>query len=150
MQRITQNIVLFLVVGLFLTACKVEDELKALAEFRDSEKIWIFSQFNVEQDNNEIEDYYYFGQVNKSLYEKIRANRISNGFIVLENVRYWASDDTIRSVTDELYLDEMVFRIEDIKKIDLIGNEPELGFKYPDEDEEQSDSDEFEKQEEVE
>ena len=77
-----------------------------------------------------IEDYYYFAQINESLYEKITDHRIKQGFIVLDNVRYWTNDDTIKSIGDEIYDDEMLFRIEDIRKIDLVKNEPRIGFKY--------------------
>ena len=128
------NITLKFIVGfLMLTllfACNMRDEVEAAKELQDGKKIWIFAQLNVPKEDNTIEDYYYFAQINESLYKKIKDHRIKQGFIVLENVRYWTNDDTIKSIGDEIYGDEMVFRIEDIRKIDLVKNEPRIGFKY--------------------
>ena len=113
-----------------LSACNPGDEVEAAKEFQDGKKIWIFAQINVPKEDNTIEDYYYFARINESLYKKIKDHRIKQGFIVLDNVRYWTNDDTIESIGDEIYADEMVFRIEDIRKIDLVKNEPRIGFKY--------------------
>ena len=113
-----------------LSACNMRDEAEAAREFQDGKKIWVFAQINVPKEDNTIEDYYYFAQINESLYKKIKDHRIEQGFIVLEKVRYWTNDDTIKSIGDEIYGDEMLFRIEDIRKIDLVKNEPAIGFKY--------------------
>jgi len=123
----------YLVLGLMLislAACKVGNEIEAVKEMQDGKKIWIFAQLNVPQGNNKVEDYYYFAQINESLYEKIKSQKISEGFIVFQNTRYWSSDDVIKSIADGLYSDEMLFRIEDIRKIDLVKHEPKVGFKY--------------------
>lgn len=128
------NTIIKFIVGLLflslLSACNPADEVEAAREFQDGKKIWIFAQFNVPKEDNTIEDYYYFAQINESLYEKIKDHRIKQGFIVLEKVRYWTNDDTIESIGDEIYADEMLFRIEDIRKIDLVKKEPRIGFKY--------------------
>lgn len=123
----------YIILGLMLialSACKVGDEIEALKEVPDGKKIWVFAQMNVPQENNEIEDYYYFAQINESLYEKIKNQKIKEGFIVFQRTRYWSRDDVIKSIADEMYSDEMLFRIEDIRKIDLVKKEPKIGFKY--------------------
>ena len=128
------NITIRCIVGLLflslLSACNPGDEIEAAKEIQDGKKIWIFAQVNVPKEGNTIEDYYYFAQVNESLYKKIKGHRIKQGFIVFQNVRYWTNDDTIKSIGDEIYDDEMLFRIEDIRKIDLVKNEPKIGFRY--------------------
>ena len=133
-MRRTMNITIKYIVGLLmltlLSACNMRDEVEAAKEFQDGKKIWVFAQINVPKEDKTIEDYYYFAQINESLYEKIKDHRIKQGFIVLDNVRYWTNDDTIKSIGDEIYDDEMLFRIEDIRKIDLVKNEPRIGFKY--------------------
>ena len=113
-----------------LSACNMRDEVEAAKELQDGKKIWIFAQLNVPKEDNTIEDYYYFARINESLYKKIKDHRIKQGFITFQNVRYWTNDDTIQSIGDEIYADEMVFRIEDIRKIDLVKSEPRIGFKY--------------------
>ena len=128
------NIIIKFIMGLLLlsllSACNPGDEVEAAREFQDGKKIWVFAQINVPKEDNTIEDYYYFAQINESLYEKIKDHRIKQGFIVLEKVRYWTNDDTIKSIGDEIYGDEMLFRIEDIRKVDLVKSEPRIGFKY--------------------
>jgi hypothetical protein len=123
----------YFILGLMLimvSACKVGNEIEALKEVQDSQKIWVFAQLNVPQENNKIEDYYYFAQINESLYKKIKNQKIKEGFIVFQKTRYWSKDDVIKSIADEMYSDEMLFRIEDIRKIDLVKKEPKIGFKY--------------------
>ena len=122
---------------LFLSACNPGDEIEAVKEIQDGKKIWIFAQVNVPKEDNTIEDYYYFAQINESLYKKIKNHQIKQGFIVFQNIRYWTNDDTIKSIGDEIYDDEMVFRIEDIRKIDLVKKEPRIGFRYGQQQEEQ-------------
>ena len=129
MSRIIKMLAGLLFLSL-LSACNPGDEIKAAKEFQDGKKIWVFAQVNVPEENNTIEDYYYFAQINESLYKKIKNQQIKQGFIVFQNVRYWTSDDTIKSIGDELYDDEMLFRIEDIRKLDLVKKEPRVGFKY--------------------
>ena len=128
------KIALKFIVGLLmltlLSACNMRDEVEAAKELQDGKKIWIFAQLNVPKEDNTIEDYYYFARINESLYKKIKAHRIKQGFITFQKVRYWTNDDTIASIGDEIYADEMVFRIEDIRKIDLVKREPRIGFKY--------------------
>lgn len=115
---------------LLISACNFGEEVNSITEFQDGKKVWVFIQFNVEQENKKIEDYYYFGQINSSLYKKITSRKIQRGFITLKKVRYWANDNSIKSYSDELYSDEMLFRVEDIRKMDLLKIEPEPGFKY--------------------
>jgi len=115
---------------MLVSACNFGEEVESLKELRDGEKVWIFAQFNIEQENNTIEDYYYFGQINASLYKKIINRKIKRGFITLKKIRYWGSDDSVKAYTDELYADEMTFRVEDIQKMDLLKKEPKPGFKY--------------------
>ena len=129
-MTITIRFITALLMLTWLSACDMRDEVEAAREFQDGKKIWVFAQINVPKEDNTIEDYYYFAQINESLYKKIKDHRIKQGFIVLEKVRYWTNDDTIKSIGDEIYGDEMLFRIEDIRKIDLVKNEPAVGFKY--------------------
>lgn len=115
----------------FLSGCNM-DEIDALSELEDQDKTWVFVQFNVAREGGNIKDYFYFGEMDTSLYNKITSNQIRRGFINLKNIRFWNTDDVIESTEDDLYANEMVFRIEDIKKIDLVKKEPPIGYKYAD------------------
>lgn len=131
----TKIIKLFFLLSLLLvlSACKIDDELNSIKEFQDSEKVWVYIQFNIEESGNKIDDYYYFGEINASLYSKMKTRKIQSGFIAMSNIKYWASDDSIQSIGDEIYSNEMLFRIEDIRKVSLLSNEPKDGFKYTEE-----------------
>ena len=96
-------------------------------------KIWSFIEFQVPNTQGILEDYYYFGLVSEDLYEKIKSHQVKDGLIFMESVRYWNNDDVIESYDDEIYSDELAFRIEHIVKFERVKKEPEIGFKYDDE-----------------
>ena len=119
----------------FLFGCNLDDEVFAANQstaISEGKKIWAFIQYNLPQEDGKLEDYYYFGLINEVLYKKMISHEVKNGLIKMESVRYWDNDDVIQSIEDEIYSDELVFQIEDIRKIDLVKNEPVIGFKYPD------------------
>lgn len=132
MRKIAMTIMLLALLN-SMSGCKLSDEIESISEFKSSEKIWIFSQINVNRKNNKIEEYFYYGQINKSLYEKIKAQKIKHGFFAIENVRYWTTDNKIAAFSDDMSSGELLFRIEDIRKIELQKSGPVIGYKYPDE-----------------
>lgn len=129
-MRKTAMIIMLLALLNSMSGCKLSDEIESISEFKSSEKIWVFSQINVNRKNNKIEEYFYYGQINKSLYEKIKAQKIKHGFFAMENVRYWANDNKITAFSDDMSSGELLFRIEDIQKIELQKSGPVIGYKY--------------------
>jgi hypothetical protein len=125
---------LVLLVIILLSACNLEDKIFPKQGFTEGEKIWTFIQYHVPGKEGDIEDYYYFGLVNKILYEKIKNHEIKDGLIFMEKVKYWNTEDVIESYEDEIYSGEMAFRIEDIVRIELVKKEPVDGFTYDSED----------------
>lgn len=93
-----------------------------------AEKVWIFAQFNVPEEGEKIESYYYYGLITQSLYKEIKENRAGNAFITLEKVRYWGKEGKIHEYADNEFSGEIVFRVEDIRKIQLINVEPKIGL----------------------
>ncbi len=114
----------------FLSACDLNDEIMAISSTSDQERVWVFAQFNVEEEKGEIETYYYYGQIAKSAWGLIKDNTISTGFIFLNNVRYWGTDDLIYAYEDLENTGEVVFRIENIVRIKRVKNEPIIGQSY--------------------
>ena len=96
----------------------------------DAERVWAFLQVNVPEEESGVESYYYFAQISETLYQGVSQNQILEGFILLENVRYWGTDDLIYDYKDIEYAGEIVFRIEDIKRISLVNKEPVVGMGY--------------------
>ncbi|TLU64681.1 hypothetical protein FE810_11400 [Thalassotalea litorea] len=115
---------------LLLSACSLEEEATALSANGQQPKIWVFTQFNVPEEGDEIESYYYYAQVSKAIYQKIGDNQLNSGFILLENVKYWGDGDLIHDYKDIENSGELVFRIEDIAKIDRVNSEPQVGLGY--------------------
>jgi hypothetical protein len=128
-----------------LSACDLEEKLFPKQPFEDGPKIWTFIQYHVPEKEGGFEDYYYFGLVNENLYQKIKRHEIKDGLIFMEQVKYWNTEDVIESYEDEIYSDEMAFRIEDIIKFELVKKEPVVGFSYSKDEliEENNESDEI-------
>lgn len=108
-----------------ITGCDLQEAI-AINENLDERKVWVFAQINVPEEEK-IEDYYYFGKVSRSLYNGIRANNIARGFILFEEVKYWGDNDIITEYADVRSSGELVFRIEDLRKIELLKTAPIAG-----------------------
>lgn len=92
--------------------------------------VWVFLTIRYDTNENYKFDYY-FGTVDKVLYQKISENRINQGFITLKNVRFW-SDNKIEIYEDKEDEGTLTYRIEDIRKIKLKKGDPL--YLYPEED----------------
>jgi hypothetical protein len=86
-------------------------------------KVWIFGQFNVPEEDEKIDSYWYFGRINESEYKAISSNQLTTGFLRLTNVHYWG-DDAAHAYEDETYEGEMIFKVEDIRKITKVKRVP--------------------------
>ncbi|MDH5784791.1 MAG: hypothetical protein OEZ16_04185 [Chromatiales bacterium] len=117
--------VAFAIVLLF-SGCNA-DEAKAVKANSSDKKIWTFVQFHIPLKNEQFKDYYYYGKVSEPLYEGIKSNQITSGFILLDDVKYWGDDDLIHEYADGENEGEIVFRIEDIRKIELVNKKPVAG-----------------------
>lgn len=122
--------ILLVIMLLFLTSCDLEDEFNAYSKDIQKEKVWVFAEFALTREDEEIDSYYYYGKASKSLYDAIKANQIHSGFISLDDVRYWNQKDIIVEYADEENVGEIVFRIEDIARIILINTPPVVGKGY--------------------
>jgi hypothetical protein len=122
LKRLSILCVLFLLVG-----CDAKSEISALSTMADKEKVWVFAQFNVREDKDGMESYYYYGSVPKRLYQAIKYNKIHRGFILLEKVKYWGDNDLIHEYKDRENPGELVFRIEDLVRIRIVNQEPIAG-----------------------
>lgn len=119
-----------LAIALLLSACSLDEEASALAANGKQPKVWVFAQFNVVEEGDELESYYYYAQISRAIYQQISQNQLNSGFILLENVKYWGSGDVIHDYKDIENSGELVFRIEDIAKLDRVNVEPKVGVGY--------------------
>ncbi|QKE63338.1 hypothetical protein HNE05_08160 [Aquipseudomonas campi] len=121
---------LLLTLTLALAGCQLEDETLALEANAKEEQVWTFIQFNVPEEDEGLESFYYYGKVSKSLYQLISANRLQSGFVRLQEMHYWGDDDLIHPYRDLQNSGEMVFRIEDIRSMKLVRKAPTPGLGY--------------------
>ncbi len=90
-----------------------------------SDGVWVFLTLRYES-NDGFQFNYYYGEMNKKLYNKIANNLITKGFFKLNKVRYWNNDDKLELYADDVYSGNMVFRIEDIRKLNELKDDPVL------------------------
>lgn len=126
MDRKMKGVYLSIIIIMFLSGCNL-DEAYAVKDNASHKKVWVFVQFNVPFKGGSVEDYYYYGKVSLPLYERIKTNQINAGFILLDDVKYWGKDDLIYDFADGESEGEIVFRIEDIRKMDLVHKKPIAG-----------------------
>lgn len=126
--RQMRNIYLVIFLALFMSGCNIEEEAAAVKHNISTEKTWVFAQFNVPYEGEGVEDFYYYGKISKPLYTTIKNNRIKSGFILMDDVMYWGKDDLIHDYADGENEGEIVFRIEDIRKIELVNRKPKAGL----------------------
>lgn len=117
---------------LMLQACNVRNEAGAIEELNTKNPVWVFAHFNVHSEKDGLDTYYYFGQVNESLYNKIANNKLNSGFILMRNVRFWNDNNTIEAYSDPVDGNNLLFRIEDIRRLRKSKTEPVVGYKYED------------------
>jgi hypothetical protein len=122
-----KNKILILLIITLLTGCDAFNELSSIGANASSDTVWTFTQFNVTEEGDTINSYYYYGEISKNLYQKISENQLSTGFILLRNVKYWGTDDLIYSYRSKETDGSLIFRIEDIHKMELVRTEPIVG-----------------------
>ncbi|MEJ2692112.1 MAG: hypothetical protein P8166_03405 [Candidatus Thiodiazotropha sp.] len=121
-----RKVCLAIFVAIFVSGCNL-DEVQAAKDNISDKKVWAFIQFNVPFKNDQIEDYYYYGKISKPLYTRIKGNRIKTGFIWLADVKYWGNDDLIHDFADGENKGDVIFRIEDIRRMELVNRKPIAG-----------------------
>lgn len=125
-----RKLVLLVLSSAVLFGCNLSDETAALGAMGDDEQVWVFAQFNVPEEGDKIDSYYYYGKVAKSLYDRVSGNTLHEGFVLMEEVRYWGDNDLIYEFRDKENTGDLVFRIEDIRRIKQVRNEPIAGRGY--------------------
>ena len=116
-----------LLISVVLAGCGLSDDIRSIADNSQRNLIWVWAQFNVPIEKHDISTYYYFGRIPQKFYDKIASNEMKSGFIVLRDVRYWGNDDLIHAFKDRQNTGDILFRIEDLRRLELVANEPMVG-----------------------
>ena len=118
--------VLLLCVFTLLSGCRFSEEVDAATSNISEERVWVFAQFNVPEENDAMETYYYYGSMAQPMYDKVVNNEVESGFILLKQVRYWGDDDRVHDYKDSEDSGNLIFRIEDLRRVKLINQDPLL------------------------
>ena len=125
MMRKAIGVSLVLAMTMVMPGCDTRSEVQTVKLSPPTpRKVWVFMQINVPEEGNTIEDYYYYARIPQSTYDDIKRNTIARGFLTLEDVRYYGDDKQYHYYRDEDSSGELVFRIEDIKRIELLRKAP--------------------------
>jgi hypothetical protein len=109
----------FLLLGvlIILLSCN-----RAPNDILNIEKTWIYVELEVATEDTDY--YYYFGQINQNILDKLAIDQNYKSLFVLSNVRYNDDYDKIQVYADESDNGTLFFRTEDIVKIEVLNNDP--------------------------
>ena len=104
--------------SLLLFSCDFIDR-----ENKNLEKQWVYIEL-ITESKSDTTEYFYFGQINKSILNKIESENIENAHFRLSNIRYWNDDHLLELYEDEDLVGELIFRLKDIEEITLYKDDP--------------------------
>jgi len=114
--------IIILLIGLYLVAaCNgqndsgddyIEEKLRT-----QTEKVWVYIQINVPYEENQIDSFWYYGQIPLGMYNKMANNSIEEGFFQLRNVHYYSSDeDAVFPYEDDEDTGNIIFKVEHVAR----------------------------------
>jgi len=118
-----RTLFLVLLFSFSLTGCGQDAQAPVTMPAEPDTQIWVYTQFNVPEEGQALESYWYYGRMSKALYQKLYTNKVDSGFMRLTDVHYW-SDSAIYPYEDDDYQGEMLFKIEDLRKINVVKRLP--------------------------
>lgn len=89
----------------------------------EEEKQWVWIEVKVELPRD-TSDYFYYGQINKSLIEKINSDEEKEGLFMLSKIRYWNNNDLLERFENTEYSGSKVFKIQSINQLILSKGDP--------------------------
>lgn len=119
MNTIKKNILLIGFFTILLMSCNLGNN-KPTDEFK---KQWVYVEL-VTTSKTDTSEYFYFGQMNKSLVDDIEANKEKSGLFMLSNIRYWNNNDLLQLYEDERLEGDLIFKLEDIEEVVLYKDDP--------------------------
>jgi hypothetical protein len=105
------------VVLLVLMSCS-----SSSTDLLDFKKTWVYVELKVVTDDTDY--YYYFGQINQKILDKLAADKSSGSFFVLSNVRYYNDFDNVQEYADATEEGTLFFRTDDIVKLEVLKHDP--------------------------
>ena len=104
------------------TLCLISCNFNSDHKMKKQEKQWVYVEI-VTESKTDTSDYFYYGQVNKSLIDDIDANKRQKGLFYLTNIRLW-NEGLLELYEDDELQGNLMFKIEDIEEITLYKDDP--------------------------
>ncbi|MBJ2172919.1 hypothetical protein JBL43_01635 [Aureibaculum sp. A20] len=90
---------------------------------KPKEKQWVYIELSTIS-KTDTTDYFLYGQINKSIINKINDNEGAKGLFVLSNARFTNDDELLELYEDRQLSGELVFKIQDIEEIKFYNDDP--------------------------
>ena len=90
---------------------------------KEPQKEWVYIEL-VTTSPRDTTDYFYFGQMKKSIINSINANEEKKGLFTLTNIRLWNDDDLLELYEDEKLKGTIIFKIQDIQEVTIYKDDP--------------------------
>ncbi len=110
--------ILIIIITVNFTSCNIGTDI-----LKPKEKQWVYLELNTIS-KTDTTDYFYYGQMNKSIINKIDENENTNGLFILSNIRFSNDDKLLELYDNELVEGKLIFRIEDIEEITFYKDDP--------------------------
>ena len=91
-------------------------------------KVWVYLEMKG-TNASEAEEDYFFGQMRSYMVEEMRSNKKSTGIFFVDNIRFINSDDLLEVFEDASNSGTSAYRLENIKELDILKDDPALTFK---------------------
>ncbi len=86
-------------------------------------KQWVYVEM-VTESKTDTSEYFLYGQMKKSILEKINSDSSTKGLFVLTNVRFTNDDQLLELYENDKVGSSLIFRIEDIEEVIFYQDDP--------------------------
>lgn len=107
-----------LALTLLISSCDIQEKTPEIKG-----KQWVYVEL-ITQSKKDTSDYFYYGQVKKSVLEKINTDPTVEGLFVLSNVRFTNDDQELELYENDKVGSTLMFRIQDIEEITFYKDDP--------------------------
>lgn len=107
-----------LTLTLLISSCDIQEKTHEIKG-----KQWVYVEL-ITQSKKDTSDYFYYGQIKKSVLEKINSNPSAEGLFVLSSVRFTNDDQELEIYENDKVGSSLMFRIQDIEEITFYKDDP--------------------------
>ena len=86
-------------------------------------KQWVYVEL-ITESKTDTSEYFYYGQIRKSLVDEISLDEDKKGLFTLSNIRLWNDDNLLELYEDDKVKGDLVFKIQDIEEMIFYKDDP--------------------------